>query len=91
MKVTEIIEAIANDMVCANGCPAYHKSHYKIEECNCYKREAIEAVKSIQSEKDNLRVALRKYGKHLFVCKQALYGTNPCDCGFEQALESDGG
>ena len=28
-------------MVCGNGCPMYHKSHYDIGKCTCHKKQVI--------------------------------------------------
>jgi len=49
MTAKEIIETVISEMVCANDCAMYHKSHYLMDNCTCYKKEIIKALTEIRT------------------------------------------
>jgi len=61
MDIETLIEAIESDMGCANDCPMKDTGHYVIDECRCYKREAIELVNKLDKALTASTSALRSY------------------------------
>ena len=63
-----VIQNIKNDMVCGNGCPMYHKSHYDIGKCTCHKKQVIveiirrsEDLSAVKAERDKLNTKIKQY------------------------------
>jgi hypothetical protein len=63
MILSEIIDEIEAEMVCANRCPQWNKAPYDRTKCRCYKRECVEVIEQAVIDIDNLRAEIERKEK----------------------------
>ena len=72
MFLSEIIDEIEAEMVCANRCPQWNRAPYDRTKCRCYKRECVEVIEQAVIDIYNLKAEIDRLKAELGMLKMGF-------------------